>query len=114
MSFQATLVQSGGPSSAIDYKPGSAVSAGDVIVQSNLVAVATRAISANELGSLETEGIFDVLKRDSQAISSGDLVYWDEDGEATSSDDSATNKLMGKAVKAALAGDDTVRVKLTP
>ena len=56
---QAEFVQEG---SAIDYTPGSAVTAGDVVVQSDLVGIAKLDIAANALGALAVAGVFDVAK----------------------------------------------------
>ena len=47
---------------AIDYTPGADVSAGDVVVQGDLVGVAKRDISANTLGALAVAGVFDFPK----------------------------------------------------
>ena len=46
---QATFVQDG---CAIDYTPGAAIAAGDVVVQGDLVGVAKRPIAANDLPAL--------------------------------------------------------------
>src|SRR5690606_38653545 len=63
----------------IDYTPGAAVSAGDVVVQGSLVGIAALDIEANRLGALHVEGIFDVVKVNG-AINAGASVYWDADG----------------------------------
>jgi len=109
----ATFVQDG---CAVDYTPGSAVAAGDVVVQGDLIGIAKRPIAANELGSLSVEGVFDVPKATgaSTAIAAGASVYWDvADAEAKTDDESGANKLLGKTTKAAADGDATVRVRLT-
>lgn len=103
----------------IDHTPVSAVAAGDVIVQSNLVAVATSAIAASALGSLSTGGVFDVVHA-ADVIAAGGAVYWDADGDpvggtagtgaATST--SSNNTYMGHAIAAVAETDATVRVKL--
>ena len=56
MAMQATFVHDG---ASIDYTPGSAVAAGDVIVQGELIGVARTPIAANALGSLAVDGVFD-------------------------------------------------------
>lgn len=99
---------------SIDYTPGSAVTAGDVIVQGDLVGVAKRDIAANALGALAVEGVFDFPKASgsSTAIAAGVTVYWNAGaGQATTT--SSGNKLLGKTVKAAADADTTVRVRLT-
>lgn len=75
---QATFVQEGG---SIDYTPGSAVAAGDVVVQGDLVGVAKRPIAANELGALAVEGVFDFAKGGGVAYTVGTILYWDDTGK---------------------------------
>ncbi len=101
----------------IDYTPAADVAAGEVVVQGDLVGVATRDIQAGRLGALAVEGVFDFPKSTGAgtAISAGAAVYWDDANDvATTSDGAGANKLLGKAVAAAADGDDHVRVKLTP
>lgn len=105
---EATFVQSG---ASIDYTPSSAVAAGDVEVQVNLVGVATQPIAANTPGTLQVEGVFDFIKTASLVVNVGDLVYWDT-SPPEANKTSASNFLIGKCVKASAAADTTVRVKL--
>lgn len=109
----ATFSHSG---NAVDYTPGSAVTAGDVVVQGDLVGVANSDIAANALGALAVEGVFDFAKASGDGgITAGALVYWDvAEAVAKTDDESAANKLIGKAVAAAGDTDTTVRIKLTP
>ncbi len=96
---------------AIDYTPGSAVTAGDVIVQEDLVGVAKLDIAANEQGSLHVTGVFDFEKDVGTAMTAGKLAYWDNTAkEATET--ASGNKLIGKIVASALAADTTVRVRM--
>lgn len=110
MANYAQYVQDDG---AIDYTPGSAVTAGQVVVQGDLIGVARTPIAANALGSLAIEGIFDFPKSTAggSALAAGATVYWD----ATNSVATATstgNKQLGKVVAAAADADTTVRVNL--
>ena len=110
MANYAQYVQDDG---AIDYTPGSAVAAGQVVVQGDLIGVARTPIAANVLGSLAIEGIFDFPKSTAggSALAAGATVYWD----ATNSVATATstgNKQLGKVVAAAADADATVRVNL--
>ena len=108
----ATFVHDG---NAVDYTPGSAVAAGAVVVQEDLVGVARTPIAANALGSLAVEGVFDFPKVTGvgTGIATGALVYWDvADTEAKADDESGANKLIGKTVAAAGDDDATVRVRL--
>jgi len=100
---------------AIDYTPGSAVSAGDVVVQGDLVGVAKLDIAANALGALAVAGVFDFPKATggSTAITAGANVYWDTgDSEAKEDSESGANKYLGKVVTATADADTTVRVRL--
>ena len=109
----ATFVHDG---NAIDYTPGSAVAAGAVMVQEDLVGVARTPIAANALGSLAVAGAFDFPKATGvgTGIAAGVKVYWDvADSEAKADDESGANKLIGKTVAAAGDDDATVRVRLS-
>ena len=100
---------------AIDYTPGSAVSAGDVIVQGDLIGVAKLDIAASALGALAIDGVFDLPKATGggTAITAGAKVYWDAgDSEAKEDAESGANKYLGKVVAAAADADTTVRVRL--
>jgi len=108
MAFEATYMQEG---KQIDYTPTGAVAAGEVVEVSQLVGVASSAIAANELGAIQVEGVFDFKKTAALAISLGALVYWDDTANEANVT-SASNMLIGKCVKAALAADATVRVRL--
>lgn len=113
---QATFIQLG---TTVDYTPTSAVSAGDVVVQNNLVGVATRPIAANALGALTVIGVFDFV-HDAVTKSAGEAVYWDADGDpvgGTAGSGCATktssgNTFMGKVVADAASDDTSVRVRL--
>ena len=106
---QATYVQDG---CAIDYMPGAAIAAGDVVVQGDLVGVAKRPIAANELGAIEVEGVFDFAKNTGVAYTVGQILYWDDTNNVVTT--TATgNKQIGKSVRAAASADTTVRVRLS-
>ena len=109
----AKFIQTG---DSIDYTPGSAVTAGDVVVQEELVGVAKLDIAANKLGALAVVGVFDFPKTAGvgEAIAAGSKVYWDvADAVAKTDDETGANKLIGKTVKAAGDDDTTVRVRLS-
>ena len=109
----ATYIHTG---HAIDYTPGSAVTAGDVVVQEDLVGVAKLDIAANALGALAVAGVFDFPKTAGvgEAIAAGAKVYWDvAGGVAKTDDETGANKLIGKVVRAAGDDDTTVRVRLS-
>ena len=103
----ARYVQKG---DAIDYRPTEAVAAGDVVIIADLIGIARLDIEAGTLGSLAVVGVFDVVKADG-AIPSGSTVYWDA-GAKKATTVSGSNHYLGKAIAAAEAADDTVRVLL--
>jgi len=108
----AEFVQEG---NAIDYTPASAVSAGDVVVQGDLVGVAKKDIEANQLGALAVAGVFDFAKESGGGVtfSVGQKAYWDETNKvAVTTDGGGVNKYVGKAVAAAADADSMVRVRL--
>ncbi|MBS3821025.1 MAG: DUF2190 family protein [Phycisphaerae bacterium] len=108
----ATFVHDG---KAIDYTPGADVSAGDVVVQNDLVGIAKLDIASGALGALAVTGVFDVPKTAGvgEAIAAGAEVYWDEAEQVAKTDDEAgANKYLGKTVLAAGDDDATVRVRL--
>ena len=108
----ATFIHDG---KAIDYTPGAAVAAGDVVVQGDLVGVAKQPIAADALGALAVRGVFDLPKATGggSAITAGAKVYWDVgDTEAKEDAEAGANKYLGKVVIAAADADTTVRVRL--
>ena len=101
----------------LDYTPGAAVDAGDVVVVGDIVGVAKVAIPANTLGAIAVTGVYDVPKQASAgvAFNAGDLVYWNQtDERAETTSGSNTRKLMGHATTAAVNAAATVRVRLVP
>jgi len=99
----------------LDYTPGADVSAGDVVVEGDLIGIAKLDIANGSLGALAVTGVFDIPKTTGvgEAIAAGAKVYWDEaDGVAKEDAEAGANKYLGKTVLA--AGDDeaTVRVRL--
>lgn len=109
--MEAIFVHEGG---RIDYTPTSDVAAGAVVVQGDLVGVATQPIPANSLGSLAVEGVFDFPKATGMgtALAMGILAYWNATTQQATST-SAGNKLLGKVVRAAGDDDAVVRVRLS-
>lgn len=110
-----------GKGETIDHTPGSAVAAGEVVVQNDLVGVAANAIAANELGALIVEGVFDLPKATGAGtdFAAGTVLYWDasagDDGQATDTQDSNDYlPRLGVVTVAPATTDTTVQVKLTP
>lgn len=64
----------------LDYTPGGAISAGDVVlIGSALVTVANLDIAASALGAVASRGVFTVVKDDTD-VTAGQPAYWDADG----------------------------------
>lgn len=107
---QATAVH-GDPIFA-DYTPGSAVSAGDVVVQNNLPGVAHVDIAASELGALAVFGGVYLCTGDA-AISVGKKVYWDDTNNKVT-ETSSGNKGFGWTVSDCSGDGSTCRVFHAP
>lgn len=111
--MKATRVQEG---HSLDYTPSVAVSAGDVVVQGELVGVAPVDIPANQLGAIQVDGVFDFPKATgvSTGITAGANVYWDvAEQVAKTNAEAGANKLIGKTVRAATDADAIVRVRIS-
>jgi predicted RecA/RadA family phage recombinase len=112
MAMQAVFVQEG---RVIDYTPTAAVSAGDVVIQGDLVGVAKEPIAANATGSLAVSGIFDFQKSYLTIYAAGAKVYWDAANKlAVATDASGVNKYLGKVANGLTVPNTTVRVLLIP
>lgn len=103
---------------AIDYTPNSAVTAGDVVIVGNRVAVSTNAIAASVQGSVYVRGVVQ-LPKITGAIAIGDPVFWAAAGTPVTGDASSgaasntgTGTYAGICTKAALSGDARVAVDL--
>jgi predicted RecA/RadA family phage recombinase len=100
---------------SIDYTPGADVSAGDIVVQGDLLGVAQIDIAANQLGAVAVAGVFDIDKATGAGtgIAVGTKVYWDAaNKQATASDGGGANKYLGKTIAAAGETGVKVRVRL--
>ena len=108
----AQFIQQG---NSIDYTPAAAVTAGDVIVQGDLVGIAQIDCAADQLGALAVTGVFDIDKATGvgTGIDVGTKVYWDAaDQQAKADDEAGANKYLGKTIAAAGDDDAKVRVRL--
>ena len=107
----ATFIHDG---NSIDYTPGSAVTAGAVVVQGELVGVAKVDIPASTLGALAVTGVFDFPKATGAgtAIAAGANCYWNA-GAQQATTTATGNKLIGKSVRAAADADATVRIRMS-
>jgi predicted RecA/RadA family phage recombinase len=96
---------------AIDHTPAVARTAGDVVVQGDLIGIVRTDIPANRLGALALEGVFEVPKQAGVAHTTGQKVYWDATNLRVSSDPSV-GKLFGRVTKDASTTDTVVQVNL--
>lgn len=100
----------------IDYTPSTNVAAGDVVEVGSIPLVATQAIVANTLGTLASEGVFDLPKTD-DVFTAGDAVYWNSSatdvGSNTGAADNASGNIVGVCVLNAANTATHVRTKLT-
>lgn len=102
----ASYVQDG---DHLDHTPASALAAGEVVVIGSLVAVATRPIAANALGSVSIEGVFSLPCATGATGAQGSAINW----YATSGvAHASTGVAAGKLAKARGADDTTVDVIL--
>ena len=93
----------------LDYTPGSAVAAGEVVVLGSLVAVAPRPIAANALGSVAIEGVWEMPVATGATGAQGSAINW----YATSGvAHASTGVAAGKLAKARAAADTSVHVVL--
>ncbi len=99
---------------SIDYTPVADVAAGDVIDLGNFVGIATHPIAANIMGALAIEGVFDINKFTAEVWAVGDIIYWDQGTLTATKTVGYSEAKIGFAVRVALTGDATGRVKLWP
>lgn len=105
-----------GDARMVDYTPGSAVSAGDVVVTGDTPRVAHLDIAANELGALAAEGgIYEMPKATTSgsAIAADKKVYWDASAHVVT-ESSSSNKVFGVTVSAGADSDATILVRHDP
>jgi len=95
----------------INHTPGSAVTAGDVLVIENLVAVADVDIAASALGAVAIDGNYEVACLSTDVVAQGVVLYWDA-GNTRATLTASTHKMIGWASKASGNGVATVEVVL--
>lgn len=107
---EATL--SHGSPLMVDYTPGSAVTAGQVVILGEMVCVCHTAIPADTLGALAVYGgVYEVTA--DAAISANKNVYWDNSTNKIT-ETVGTNKRFGFTLEAASGDNAKVRVVHIP
>jgi predicted RecA/RadA family phage recombinase len=106
--MSARFVQDG---EFLDYTPGGAVDAGVPVVFGDRVFVTPRALAANELGSVQTRGVWFLTKHAGEAWAMGAKLYWDN-GNSRVTTTASSHKVIGYAAQAALSADTTGFVML--
>ena len=99
------------PGQVLDYTPGSAVTAGQVVLIGVRIGVALNAIAANATGALQVAGVFNIAKLSTDVVAQGAALYWDN-GNSRLTTTASGNTLAGYAVAAAGNGATTVAIKI--
>lgn len=87
-----------------------AVSSGDFLVIGQLPVIAVADVASGEKGTFIHKEVIEYAKESTTAtFAEGDVVYFDVSAdEMTNTSDTGTNKVVGYALKAAVAADPTV------
>lgn len=97
----------------LDLTPTAAVASGvGFLFGTSLFGVAVNDVAANVEGVFLTEGVVTIGKTAGLAISVGDRLYWDPAGKVVNKTATAQQH-VGICTVAALAGDSTVKMKLS-
>jgi len=97
---------------AIDYTPQENIPAGSVVVISELIGITHRDIAAGQLGTLNLNGVYEIVKEvgSSTGIAAGNRIFWNQTTQVASK--TSVGIYMGKAVQAAGDNGAIVLVKL--
>jgi predicted RecA/RadA family phage recombinase len=107
---EATMYAEGG---VIDYTPGGALAAGEVVPFTGFVGISKRATAAGELTALAIQGVFKVTKQTGVAWTRGDVIYWDNAANQANKT-AGGNTRMGVTTQDAASGDTVGYVKIYP
>lgn len=107
---------------SVQYTPGSAKSAGDIVQDGMLFGPVVTDLAASERGAQHVLGIVKLPKVDSLAIARGARLYWDADGNPKSgtagsgaiTTDDTKGECVAIAVEAAASGDANVYGYMLP
>lgn len=113
MAVPTVRIDSGSPE-MVDYTPGSAKIPGDVVVENDRIGIVMHDIAANALGALAVHGgVFKFPKAvtTSDAISAGELCYWDA-GSSIATTTAGSNKKIGHCAEDVAATTTPVLIHL--
>ncbi|GIK48501.1 MAG: hypothetical protein BroJett013_11980 [Alphaproteobacteria bacterium] len=108
------------PGKVLDLVAPYAVDAGELVVSGAIVGVAAHDAENGATVSTHVEGVYDLAKVPAVVFTQGEIVYVPAvgGGPVTDNSDADSNSggtvKLGYAVKAAGAGQSTVRVRLVP
>lgn len=91
-----------------------AVASGGGVLVGNIFGVANAAAASGAAVEADCfEGVYDLAKTTGEAWTQGAFIYWNDTTKATTTT-VATNKKIGVAARAQIAGDTVGRVALIP
>lgn len=97
----------------INYTPSVAMTAGEIVVEGELVGAAVTDIAANAEGALRIAGVINAPKLSTDVVVIGNILYWD-DGNTRMTTTASTHKVIGIAVEDAGSGVADCDVLLAP
>jgi predicted RecA/RadA family phage recombinase len=97
------------PGDSLTVSAPYAVTSGQGVLVGALFGIAAYDAASSATVEIQTEGVFDITKEPSLAITAGARVYWDNTNRRITTT-AAGNYQVGIATLAALAADATVRV----
>lgn len=89
----------------------SVIEAGTPVVSSKLFGVAIALIPAGGIGTVKTDGVWELPGTSGETASAGDVAYWDASNSKVTST-ASTNLPIGYFVLAKVSADTVVRVLL--
>lgn len=100
------------PGDVISVTAPAAVAAGVGVLVGSLFGVAVNTAANGAAVEIATRGVFDLAKTTAEAWTQGQRLYWNDTTKAVTTT-ASTNKLIGVAAQAQLAGDTVGRIMLT-
>lgn len=101
------------PGHVVDYVASAAISSGDLVrVGMHRMGVALVDIASGDTGSVSVDGVYELEKNTSDALTQGGLVWWDPSAEEIINAPVTGSLFLGRAFDAAGASATTGTVKL--